>query len=69
MSRDAHLAMKVSTNFEVDTTIHCLVIALLLLIRHVTLWPWPWSVDIHGGSRGQPLQSPPSLKILWLSIL
>jgi len=31
----------------------------LLLIRYVTLWPWPltfwlWSVVIHGGSRGQP---------------
>jgi len=29
--------MKVSTKFEVDTTILCLVIALLLLIRYVTL--------------------------------
>ena len=60
VSRDAHLAATVSTNFEVDTTIHCLVIALLLLIRYVTLWPWPltfwlWSVVIHGGSRGQLL--------------
>ena len=33
MSRDAHLAVTVSTKFEVDTTIRCLVIALLLLIR------------------------------------
>jgi len=33
--------MKVNTKFEVDTTIRCLVIALLLLIRYVTLWPWP----------------------------
>jgi len=41
MSRDAYLTMKVSTKFEVDTTIRCLVIALLLLIRYVTLWPWP----------------------------
>ena len=60
VSRDAHLAMKVSTKFEVDTTVRCLVIALLLLIRYVTLWAWPltfwlWSVVIHGGSRGQPL--------------
>jgi len=39
--RDAHLAVKVSTKFEVDTIIRCLVIALLLLIRYVTLWPWP----------------------------
>jgi len=29
--------MKVSTKFEVDTTICCLVTALLLLIRYVTL--------------------------------
>jgi len=44
----------VSTKFEVYTTIRSLVIALLLLIRYVTLWPWPltfWlcSVVIHGG--------------------
>ena len=32
-----NLAMKVSTKFEADTTIRCLVIALLLLIRYVTL--------------------------------
>ena len=60
VSRDARIALTVSTKFEVDTTIRCLVIALLLLIRHVTLWPWPltfwlWSVVIHGGSRDQPL--------------
>jgi len=52
--------MKVSIKFEVDMTMHCLVIALLLLIRYVTLWPglltfWPWSVVMHGGSRGQPV--------------
>ena len=29
--------MKVSTKFEIDTIIRCLVIALLLLIRYVTL--------------------------------
>jgi len=33
----AYLTMKVSTNFEADTTIRFLVIALLLLIRYVTL--------------------------------
>jgi len=52
--------MKVSTKLKVDTTIRCLVIALFLLIRYMTLWPWPlhfwpWSVVIHGGSRGQSL--------------
>ena len=60
MSSDAHVALTVSTKLEVDTTIRCLVIALLLMIRYVTLWPWPltfwlWSVVIHGGSRDQPL--------------
>jgi len=30
-------ALTVSAKFEVDTTIRCLVIALLLLIRYVTL--------------------------------
>jgi len=29
--------MKVSTKFEVDMIIRCLVIALLLLLRYVTL--------------------------------
>ena len=57
VSRDAHLAVTVSTKFEVDTTISCLVIVLLLLIRYVTLTfdLLTWSVVIHGGSRGQPL--------------
>ena len=31
MSRDAYLTTKVSTKFEVDITIRCIVIALLLL--------------------------------------
>ena len=38
--------------FEVDMAIHCRVIAFLLLIRCVTLWPWlltflPWPALIH----------------------
>ena len=33
------ITMKVSTKFKVDTTIRCLVIALLLLIRYVILCP------------------------------
>ena len=37
VSRDTHPAVTVSTKFEVDTTIRCLVIALLLLTRYVTL--------------------------------
>jgi len=47
--------MKVPAKFEVDTIIRCLVMALLLLIRYVTLTFWSWSVVIHGGSRDQPL--------------
>jgi len=42
------------TKFEVDMATHCQVIAFLLLIRCVTLWPWP--ALIHGGSRGQHRQ-------------
>jgi len=43
----------ISTKPEVDTIIRCLVIAFLLLIGYLTLWPrpltcWPWSVVIHG---------------------
>ena len=37
VSRDAHLAMTVSTMFEVDTTIRFLVITLLRTIHYVTL--------------------------------
>jgi len=29
--------MKISTKFEVDTTIRCLVLVLLLLMRYLTL--------------------------------
>jgi len=49
----------ISAKFEVDTTIHCWVIAFLRMIRYVILWPWPltfwhWTVVIHGESRVQP---------------
>jgi len=48
----------ISTRYEVDMTIHFRVIAFCLLIRHVTLWPWPLNfspltVAVHGGSRDQ----------------
>ena len=73
MSRDAHLAVTVSTMFEVDTTDHPMprysVIAadtlrdivtftfdLLTLVSGHT-WRVTWSTP------------PPSLKILWLSVL
>ena len=37
VSRDAYLALTVSTKFEVDTPSVASLIALLLLIRYVTL--------------------------------
>jgi len=55
-----------ATKFDADSTIRSLI-AFLLLTRYVTLWPW--SVVIHGGSHDQPLQCPPSLKIVRLSVL
>ena len=32
-----HLTVKISTKFEVDTTLRCQVVAYLLLTRYVTL--------------------------------
>ena len=66
--------MTVFTKFEVDTTIRCLVIALLLLIRYVTLWPWPLTFDLLTLVSGHTWRvtwstPPPSLKILRLSVL
>ena len=34
-----------STKFEVDMTIYCRVTALLLLIRYMTFWPWPFDLE------------------------
>ena len=53
------LTMIIIIKFEVDMTIHCRVIAFLLKIRYMTLWPWsltfwPWTVVIHGLSCDQP---------------
>jgi len=64
VSRDVHLAVTVSTKFEADTTIRCLVIALLLLIRYVTLtfdlfYFGQWSY-----MAGHVINPPRSLKIL-----
>ena len=73
MSRDVHLAVIVSTKFEVDTTIDCLVIALLLLIRYVTLivtLTFDLLTLVSGHTwRVTGSTPPPSLKILWLSVL
>jgi len=34
----------VHAKFEVAQPIHCSFIAILLLIRYVTLWPWPMTM-------------------------
>ena len=41
VSRVSPLTVKVSTTFEVNMTIRCLVTAFLLLIHYVTLWRCP----------------------------
>jgi len=71
LSSDAYLAAKVSTKFEVDMTIRCWVIALLLLIRYVTWWSWLWPLPLVSGHARQVTWSipPPSLKTLLLSVL
>jgi len=51
VSRVSPVTMKISTKFEVDMAIRCLVIVFLLLILYVILWPW--SVVIHGGPHDQ----------------
>ena len=68
--------MKVFTKFEVDTAIRCPVIAFLLQIGCITLWPWPlifWPFDLGQWSymAGYMVNStpPPCLKILRLSVL
>jgi len=30
---------------NIDMTIHCRIMAFLLLIRYVTLWPWPFDLE------------------------
>jgi len=61
--------LAISTKFEAHTTIHGLVIAFLLLIRYMTLWPWPLTlVSGHTWWITWSIQ-PPSLKILRLSAL
>jgi len=66
--------MIISTEFEVDTTIRCLVIAfVLLLVRYVTFRPWPltsglWTL-VSGHTWRVTWSSPPNLKILRLSFL
>ena len=49
----------IPTKCEVDMTIYCRVRVFCLVIRYVTLWPWPlifwpWTVVTHGASRVQP---------------
>ena len=69
MSRDAHLAMTVSTKFEVDTTIRCLVIAADTLRDLVTL-TFDLLTLVSGHTwRVTCSTPPPSLKMLRLSVL
>jgi len=75
----SELTVITSTKFEVNTTIHCWIIAFLLLIHYVPLLPWPltfWpsTVVINGRSRVQSLHEVwrsyayPFLNyVLWLS--
>jgi len=71
VSRDAHLAVTVSTKFEVDTTIRCLVTALLLLIRYVTVTlTFDLLTLVSGHTWRVRWSTPPrSLKIPRLSVL
>jgi len=69
VSRDAHLAITVSTKFEVDTTIRCLVIAADTLRDLVTL-TFDLLTLVSGHTwRVTCSTPPPSLKMLRLSVL
>jgi len=73
VSRDAHLAMTVSTKFEVDTTIHPLtrysVIAVDTLRDLVTLTFDLLTLVSRHTLRVTSSTPPPSLKILRLCVL
>jgi len=69
VSCDAHLAVTVSTKFEVDTTIRCLVIAADTLRDLVTL-TFDLLTLVSGHTwRVTCSTPPPSLKMLRLSVL
>ena len=58
MSRDAHLAMTVSTKFEVDTTIRCLVVIAADTVRDLVTLTFDLLTLVSGHtcrSRVQPL--------------
>jgi len=51
--------LTIPTKFEVDMTITAELQRFCLPIRHVILWHWPlsfwpWTIEVHGGSRDQP---------------
>ena len=71
MSRDAHLAVTVSTKFEVDTTIRCLVIAFAAdTLRDLVTLTFDLLTLVSGHTWQVTCSTPPpSLKILWLSVL
>ena len=69
MSRDAHLAVTVSTKFEVDTTVRCVVSAADTLRDLVTL-TFDLLTLFSGHTRRVTWSTPPrSLTILRLSVL
>ena len=74
MSRDAHLAVTVTTKFEVDTTIRCLVNRYSVIaadtLRDIVTLTFDFLTLVSGHTwRVTWSTAPRSLKILWLSVL
>ena len=72
MSRDAHLAVTVSTKFEVGTTIrsHSYSVIAADTLRDLVTLTFDFLNLVSGHTWRVTLSTPPrSLKILWLSVL
>jgi len=71
VSRDAHLAVTVSTKFEVDTTIRCLVSVIAAdTLRDLVTFTFDLLTLVSGHTwRVTWSTPPPNLKILRLSVL
>ena len=72
MSRDAHLSLTVSTKFEVDTIIRCLVYSIIAAdtLRDLVTLTFDVLTLVSGHTwRVRWSTPPPSLKILRLSVL
>ena len=73
MSRDAHIVMKVSTKFEVDTMIRCLVTGIYVIadtLRDLVTLTFDLLTLVSGHTwRVTQPTPPPSLKILRLYVL